>query len=438
MIRQANTLLVVLVTCLLAYGIRFGYSALPAGYVVALLLALLLAAIVVPATGAYRREFEWAFGRKLRRLIAGWAIVILMLVSLAAMLKVTDYYSRIWFGTWVLLCAVGLVAMLLISHAASVRSRKAGRNRRGIVLVGSGESARRVEAQIRSDPLSGLELLACFGEPWSESETRPLDQLAHFIDENRVQGVWIALPWEDKAILERALDMLKAVVVDVNVVPDLHQYRLLNQNISEWGGMPVISLSATPMTDAERRLKAVMDWLGALLLTLLLSPLLLLICLAILLSDGGPALYRQRRLGVGGESIDILKFRTMRSESAAAPFRQASPDDDRVTRVGRFLRRSSLDELPQIFNVLKGEMSLVGPRPHPVELNDEFSQWLSGSDGHPRENGFTDSARPLVHPELVPVARSQDPAGDAVRDDAPQRVLNAQRLGFRQPTLSTT
>jgi putative colanic acid biosynthesis UDP-glucose lipid carrier transferase len=372
MIRQANTLLVVLVTCLLAYGIRFGYSALPAGYVVALLLALLLAAIVVPATGAYRREFEWAFGRKLRRLIAGWAIVILMLVSLAAMLKVTDYYSRIWFGTWVLLCAVGLVAMLLISHAASVRSRKAGRNRRGIVLVGSGESARRVEAQIRSDPLSGLELLACFGEPWSESETRPLDQLAHFIDENRVQGVWIALPWEDKAILERALDMLKAVVVDVNVVPDLHQYRLLNQNISEWGGMPVISLSATPMTDAERRLKAVMDWLGALLLTLLLSPLLLLICLAILLSDGGPALYRQRRLGVGGESIDILKFRTMRSESAAAPFRQVSPDDDRVTRVGRFLRRSSLDELPQIFNVLKGEMSLVGPRPHPVELNDEF------------------------------------------------------------------
>jgi putative colanic acid biosynthesis UDP-glucose lipid carrier transferase len=372
MIRQANTLLVVLVTCLLAYGIRFGYSALPAGYVVALLLALLLAAIVVPATGAYRREFEWAFGRKLRRLIAGWAIVVLMLVSLAAMLKVTDYYSRIWFGTWVLLCAVGLVAMLLISHAASVRSRKAGRNRRGIVLVGSGESARRVEAQIRSDPLSGLELLACFGEPWSESETRPLDQLAHFIDENRVQGVWIALPWEDKAILERALDMLKAVVVDVNVVPDLHQYRLLNQNISEWGGMPVISLSATPMTDAERRLKAVMDWLGALLLTLLLSPLLLLICLAILLSDGGPALYRQRRLGVGGESIDILKFRTMRSESAAAPFRQASPDDDRVTRVGRFLRRSSLDELPQIFNVLKGEMSLVGPRPHPVELNDEF------------------------------------------------------------------
>ena len=184
MIRQANTLLVVLVTCLLAYGIRFGYSALPAGYVVALVLALLLAAIVVPATGAYRREFEWAFGRKLRRLIAGWAIVILMLVSLAAMLKVTDYYSRIWFGTWVLLCAVGLVAMLLLSHAASVRSRKAGRNRRGIVLVGSGESARRVEAQIRSDPLSGLELLACFGEPWSESETRPLDQLAHFIIEN--------------------------------------------------------------------------------------------------------------------------------------------------------------------------------------------------------------------------------------------------------------
>jgi Undecaprenyl-phosphate glucose phosphotransferase len=333
---------------------------------------LVLCAIVFPATGAYRREFEWAFGRKLRRLIAGWAIVVLMLVSLAAMLKVTDYFSRIWFGTWVLICALGLVAMLLVSHGASVRSRKAGRNRRGIVLVGSGEPARRVEAQIRKDPLSGLDLLACFGEPWSDTKTLPLGQLTPFIEENRVQGVWIALPWEDKAILDRTLDLLKASVVDVNVVPDLHQYRLLNQNISEWGGMPVISLSATPMTDAERRLKTLMDWLGALLLSLVLSPLLLLICLAILLTDGRPIFYRQRRLGVGGESIDILKFRTMKSEPAEAPYQQATPDDARVTRAGRFLRRTSLDELPQIFNVLKGQMSLVGPRPHPVELNDEF------------------------------------------------------------------
>jgi Undecaprenyl-phosphate glucose phosphotransferase len=398
MIKQANTLLIVLVSCLLAYWLRWGYDPLSSGYLVALLLSLLISSIVFPATGAFRREFEWAFMRKLRRLIAGWAVVVLVLVSVAAMLKVTDYYSRIWFGTWVLMCAAGLIAMLLITHAAAVRARKKGRNRRDIVLVGAGETARRVEAQIRNDPLSGMNLVACFGKAWSEHQVLLIEELTAYIDEHGIRGVWIALPWDEKPLLDQCLAALKTSVVDVNVVPDLQQYLLLNQNISEWGGLPVISLSATPMTDSERRLKAAMDWLGALLLTLLLSPLLLAIALAILLSDGRPVIYRQRRLGVGGESIEILKFRTMRKQAGDATFRQATPDDDRVTAVGRFLRRSSLDELPQIFNVLKGEMSLVGPRPHPLELNAEFKSRIPkymlrhkvkpGITGWAQVNGF--------------------------------------------------
>ena len=99
MIRQANTLLIVLVSFLLAYWLRFGSAALPQGYLVALLVTLLLSSIIFPATGAFRREFEWALMRKLRRLIAGWAVIILGLISIAAMLKITDYYSRIWFGS---------------------------------------------------------------------------------------------------------------------------------------------------------------------------------------------------------------------------------------------------------------------------------------------------------------------------------------------------
>jgi len=398
MIKQANTLLIVLVTFLLAYWLRFGYIALPEGYIGALLLTLMLSSIIFPATGAFRPEFEWAFMRKLRRLIAGWAIVVLVLVSVAAMLKVTDYFSRIWFGSWVLICALGLVGMLLISHTAAVRSRKAGKNRRDIVLVGSGETARKVEAQIRNDPLSGMNLVACFGEPWSDGRFYALDELAAFIESEGVQGVWIALPWNERGMLEASLAALKASVVDVNVVPDFYQYRLLNQNISEWAGLPVINLSATPMTGAELRLKAVMDWIGALLVTLVIAPLLLVLALVILISDGRPVIYRQRRLGVGGESIEVLKFRTMKVEPSDSGFRQARPDDDRVTSVGRFLRKTSLDELPQIFNVLKGEMSLVGPRPHPIELNDEFKSRIPkymlrhkvkpGITGWAQVNGF--------------------------------------------------
>jgi Undecaprenyl-phosphate glucose phosphotransferase len=295
-----------------------------------------------------------------------------MLISLAAMVKTTDYYSRIWFGLWTLTSTAGLVGVVLLSHAATIRKRNHLRQTRPVVLVGSGAAAARLERRIQSDPASDMNLVARFGQAWSDEPAQPVSELAKFVKENKVKSVWIAVPWEDKDLLERSLFELKESVVDINVVPDLHQYRLLNQSISEWSGLPVISLSGTPMTGSELRLKMVMDWTGALLLTLLLSPLLVVVCALILLTGGRPVIYRQQRHGVGGESIATLKFRTMRVESKGESFRQAAPDDERVTWIGKFLRKTSLDELPQLFNVLKGEMSLVGPRPHPLELNEEY------------------------------------------------------------------
>ena len=373
MMRQANALLVVLVSFLLAYWLRWGSTPLPPHYLVALLLSLVLAAVVLPSTGAFRQEFEWAVMRRLRRLVAGWAIVLLLLVSIAAMLKTTDYYSRIWFGLWTIISSAGLIAVVLITHAAAIRHRNTSRPLNGAVLVGSGKAAARVEDQIRNDPSSDMELLACFGQAWSEKPVLPVSGLAEYVAEHKVQSVWIAAPWEDKHLLDESLGALRESVVDIQVVPDLEQYRLLNQQITEWGGLPVISLAGTPMTGAERRLKVAFDWIAALLITLLISPLLLLITLLVRLSSPGPALFRQTRHGVGGESIQILKFRTMNQQDTGdSAFVQATENDERVTKIGGFLRKTSLDELPQLFNVLKGEMSLVGPRPHPLELNQEF------------------------------------------------------------------
>jgi Undecaprenyl-phosphate glucose phosphotransferase len=362
-----------MVSFLIAHWLRFGYTALPQSYLIALLVATTLSAVVLPATGAFRKEFEWAVLRRLRRLIAGWSVVVLMLVSLAAMLKTTDYYSRIWFGTWVMLATTGLIAVLLISHAVAIRRRNVSRKTHGVVLVGSGEAAARLDRQIREAPSSDMLVMARFGHAWSAEEARPVGELADFIANHKVHAVWIAVPWEDKALLDESLAALKESVVNVHVVPDMHQYRLLNQGISEWGGLPVISLAGTPMTGTEARLKNALDRIGALLLCLVLSPLLLLVALAIRLTSKGPVLFRQSRHGVGGDPIEILKFRTMRvHEEEDGQVTQASENDDRVTRIGRFLRKSSLDELPQLFNVLKGEMSLVGPRPHAIEHNELY------------------------------------------------------------------
>jgi Undecaprenyl-phosphate glucose phosphotransferase len=371
--RQANVLLVIFVSFLLAHWLRFGYVELGHNYLTALLLTLLLSAVILPATGAFRKEFEWAFIRRLRRLIAGWAVVVLVLISIAAMLKITDSYSRIWFGSWVLICGFALVLILLVSHGVAIRRLKSGKHSREIILVGAGDTAFEVEKRIRTDPFSGVKLVACFGKDWPGCEdVHPVEELTDFIESRGIHEVWIAVPWDEKELLERSLDELKEMVVDVNVVPDLQQYRLLNQSISEWSGLPVISLSGSPMTGAEMRLKFAMDWVGALVLTLLLSPVLLLISALILITAGRPVLYKQQRHGIGGESIETLKFRTMKKAREREAFRQAAPDDDRVTWIGKFLRKTSLDELPQLFNILKGEMSLVGPRPHPLELNDDY------------------------------------------------------------------
>jgi Undecaprenyl-phosphate glucose phosphotransferase len=398
MTRQANALLVILVSFLLAWWLRFGHAALPQPYLLAILFTLLVAAIVLPATGAFRRDFEWAMMRRLRRLVAGWAIVVLVLVSVAAMLKETDTFSRIWFGLWVLITLFGLIVLVLITHAAASQARKREQRARKVVLVGEGETAQRVERRLNEGSTS-MNLVACFGTPWSETAVRPIAELTEFVVNNRVQEVWIAAPWQNKTLLDQALKALQETVVDVNVVPDLDQYRLLNQGITEWGGLPVISLAGTPMTGSERTLKTAFDWITALLLCILLSPVLLLIALLIRLTSPGPVLFTQDRHGLGGDPIRIYKFRTMRQhQEHSGQVTQATADDSRVTWIGRFLRRTSLDELPQLLNVLKGEMSLVGPRPHAIEHNELFKSRIPrymlrhkvkpGMTGWAQVNGF--------------------------------------------------
>lgn len=397
--RQANALLVIIVTFLLAYFTRFGYVALPDHYLIALLLTIVVAAIVLPATGAFRREFEWAVLRRLRRLIAGWAIVVLVLISVAAALKTTDYYSRIWFGLWVIYATAGLTAILLLFHWAAIRHREKKRQARGVALVGAGDAAARVERRIQNDPASDLQIVARFGEPWSDNSVLPLGSMAQHIEDQGIQEVWIAADWEDKSLLHDSLEVLRESVVDVNVVPDFHQYRLLNQSITEWGGLPVINLAGTPMTEAERRLKGLLDWLGAFALVVVFSPLLMVLAVLIRFGSPGPVLFRQVRLGLGGEKIEILKFRSMVEHiEPEGQVTQATRSDARVTAVGRFMRRTSLDELPQLFNVLKGEMSLVGPRPHALEHNQLYKSLIPrymlrhkvkpGMTGWAQVNGF--------------------------------------------------
>lgn len=365
--------LVILLAFLPAYIMRFGSLQLSAGYIIALLSGLLTAAVIMPATGAFRHEFRWDFLRKIRRLLVGWLLVAIILVSLAAMLKVTSDYSRIWFGYWVLYGGAGLIISQLFEHGWQLHRKRNSKVVRRLVLVGGGSNGRGVEQRILSDPDGELQLVARFGTDWTGEHVYPVEQLADFVESEQISEVWVAAPWEDTGLLESALTALNELVVDVNVIPDLQQYRLLNQSIVDWDGLPIINLSGTPMTGTELRLKAVFDRVLSFLLLLLLSPLFLILAVLVRVSSPGAVFFRQQRHGIGGEPIEILKFRSMAQHAEPeGQFKQATSADTRVTSVGKLLRKTSLDELPQLINVLKGEMSLVGPRPHPLELNDLF------------------------------------------------------------------
>ena len=397
--KNLQTQFVILLAFLLAFYFRFDSLQLSTAYVIVLLLGLLVSAVIMPATGAFRHEFRWAFLRKTRRLIAGWALVVTSLVTLAAMLKVTSDYSRVWFSYWILLGGVGLFLSQLFELGWLIQRRKHSKQERRVVLVGGGKIGSRVMKQISSDPDGELSLARCFGHDWADEDSHPIEELADFVADEHISEVWVAVPWDDRNLLETALEELNESVVDVSFIPDLYQYRLLNQGIVEWNGMPVINLSGTPMTGTELRLKALFDFIVSLVLLVLVSPVFLLLSLLVRLSSPGPVMFHQKRHGVGGDAIDILKFRTMKLHTEPeGEVVQATRDDDRITAIGRFLRRTSLDELPQLINVLRGEMSLVGPRPHAVEHNESFKSRIPkymlrhkvkpGITGWAQVNGF--------------------------------------------------
>jgi putative colanic acid biosynthesis UDP-glucose lipid carrier transferase len=205
----------------------------------------------------------------------------------------------------------------------------------------------------------------------------PLGEMLAIIDRHDVRTVYFAIPLGESDLIEDMYFQLLDRQVAVHWVPDIFSLLLVNHSVREIAGLPVLTLSETPLTGTRLLLKALEDRVLGTLILLLISPVLLLIALAIKLDSPGPVFFRQARKGWSGRVFHIWKFRSMFvHQPEAGVVQQATRNDPRITRVGAFLRKTSLDELPQIFNVLKGEMSLVGPRPHAVQHDEQYSKGI--------------------------------------------------------------
>lgn len=256
------------------------------------------------------------------------------------------------------------------------------RRGRGIAVVGVGELARQVVARLRrtqpDTPLIGVFRPVDGGRDAATGlrrSSRGLDDLERLVKAEKVDEVIVALPRAANELLAPCLERLRALPVELWMLPDV---ALLDRGAAA-DALPLIHLARRPQSDAGRLIKAVSDRVLATLLLVLLGPAMLLIAAAIRIESRGPALFRQERSGRNREPFQILKFRTMRTEAEAWAI-PAGRTDRRVTRVGRALRRTSLDELPQLLNVLRGEMSLVGPRPFAVLHDRAFARLLEGYD----------------------------------------------------------
>lgn len=319
------------------------------------------------------------------RLTKAWATIVFSLFLIGFATKTTDSTSRQVILTWIVASYLAQLFAHLIARAI-VKNLHANqqRSRKSAVMIGANSLGLYLTRRINSNPWVGLKVIGVIDDDadqlakWDLPDVPRLggtNDLKRILHTNEIVSAYIALPLAKSEIIARLYIYLEERNVNIYWAPDIHEFKLINPSVKELGGVPLLTLSETPLLGTHKWAKYGEDKLLAILALLILSPLMLLAAIVIKFDSPGPVLFKQRRHGWDGRIIEVWKFRTMYMPQAVEDTtRQATKDDPRITRVGRFLRRTSIDELPQLFNVLQGTMSLVGPRPHAVEHNDYYSK----------------------------------------------------------------
>jgi Undecaprenyl-phosphate glucose phosphotransferase len=379
---------VILSSALISYIVIVGSVSEPSHYATAIAFVWLLAIMLMNFAGLY--EFDvvmrpLAFSDKI---IVVFVTTFFFLLAAAFALKISTDYSRIWTASFAL--SACLTTLLFRILAAQVLGRLADRQvfSRNVVIVGSGVQVEKLLAHVHKMQPRFLTVLGTFTEDGQHTARETIgsrvlgtiDNLATYLRTNDVDDVIICLPWSADDRIMAMVQKLRELPVNVYLGADLVGFQLqLRRPPEHFGELPLVEVMGRPLAGWGGVQKAILDYTLGIILTIVLLPLLIMLVFAIRLESKGPALFRQQRYGFVNRTFDIYKFRTMRhSKRAEETIVQARRDDPRITKIGRILRRLSLDELPQIFNVLNGTMSLVGPRPHAVQHNEEFARIIRG------------------------------------------------------------
>jgi len=395
-----------------AYYVRFHtgfeYSELvPLAELVLLLPVVAVAHLAVYAgLGLYqpkRRQAVWLeLGELVRAAVIAWLVMVGMIYFVRE-----QRMSRATLLVFGVINLAGMAMGRVVARTLLHSLRRRGYNLRHVAIVGAGPLGQSLLNRIRQNPWTGL--VPCFFvDDAPEIQGRELQglpvlgtvsDLRRLVDTDPVDEVYIALPQTRWDRLTEIFDMLARTTVSVRIVPDLAGYLMFHTSTSTFDGLPVISLQDSPIYGVGGFCKSVFDRVGALALLAVFGLPMLLIAILIKITSRGPIFFKQVRVGLDGDEFTMLKFRSMRLDAEAKTGAVwAGKDDDRCTPIGRLLRKTSLDELPQFFNVLSGSMSLVGPRPERPVFIDRFKEEMGpymirhkvkpGITGWAQINGF--------------------------------------------------
>jgi putative colanic acid biosynthesis UDP-glucose lipid carrier transferase len=353
--------------------------------------SVLLLVIVPPLfnlLGLYRSWRGSTLFAEYRAVLVGCALVSLVMILIGFATKSTHEYSRVVFGLWVPCWAASLMLGRTAKRLSLRWVRSQGRNQQSAVIIGASGVGVSLGHWFDENPWTGIRLLGFFDDAPPSLEDfgghaalGAIDEALGYVREHHVDKVYLALPMREEECIKKLTQGLSDTTASVYYIPDVTCFSLLLSGQTTYlDSIPAIALWESPHLGFHLVLKQLMDYALAAGMLLALSPLFIVVAVAIKLTSPGPVLFKQWRYGINGSKIKIYKFRSMAVCYGEDGFvyNAVQKNDCRVTKVGRFIRKTSIDELPQLLNVLEGKMSIVGPRPHVVAVNEEYRKLISG------------------------------------------------------------
>ena len=344
-----------------------------------LILALLVFAMTFP--GSLARATEHA-GELMLDILTGWVAIVALLMLLGWASRTIAVFDQRVLLAW----ALGTPLALFAAHRGLARALPrllaAEGLRKTAIIAGANDLGCGLAARLRASPVHGVRFAGYFddraGNRISEKVLGPLAALGDYVRAQNIDIIYIALPMASQPRILKILEELRDTTVSIYFVPDIFVFDLIQARVDSIGDLPVLAVCETPFYGFNGLIKRVSDYLLASVILVLIAPLLVAIAIGVKLCSPGPILIKQRRYGVDGRKIVVYKFRTMTVAEDGDVVRQATKNDSRITKFGAFLRKTSLDELPQFINVLQGRMSVVGPRPHAVAHNELYRKLIRG------------------------------------------------------------